>query len=321
MHRRTRPQIPSDFASRPRSTRDWRASGVSPGELRGELWTPLLRGAHGFLTTDPGDPMTRILAVTEVMPTQAVLGGWAALHWLGVNAMDGRTGPGGRSLQPVTVCIGPTGRIRPRLGLDVDRSTLLPLDIACHRGVLVTGPERSCLDLSRRFGIEEGLVAADAAVRAGLTTRERLAEALCRLTGMRGVPSARVVASLVDGRAESAPESRLRYVWVVEAGLPRPMVNPVLLDPSGNFVARTDLLDPEAGMVGEYDGAGHRELAQHTADNAREEDVEALNLSVVRVTALDLWPQRRRLVQRLRVAHRRGMSRDRSRDDWHVART
>jgi len=84
----------------------------------------------------------------------------------------------------------------------------------------------------------------------------------------------------------------------------------------GRFVARADLVDPEAGTVGEYDGSQHRELAQHTADNVREEDLEGLNLEVTRSTALDIWPHRRRLVTRLQVAHRRGTSRDRGRDAW-----
>jgi hypothetical protein len=168
----------------------------------------------------------------------------------------------------------------------------------------------------RFFGAEEGLVAADATVRAGLTTREQLAEALNRMAGLKGVPQARIAVPLVDGRAESGPESRLRYVWVVEAGLPVPLVNPIVVDQDGRFIARADLLDPEAATVGENDGEHHRDLQQHTADNVREEDLEGLNLEVTRSTALDLWPHRPRLVARLTVARQRGICRDRSRDAW-----
>jgi hypothetical protein len=209
--------------------------------------------------------------------------------------------------------------MRKRPGLDVDRSTLLRVDTTLHRGVRVTTPERSCLDVMRRLGAEEGLVAADATVRAGCTTQDQLATALTRLTGMPGVPRARLAVSLVDGAAESGPESRLRYVWVVEAGLPVPLVNPtVVLALDGTFVGRTDLLDPEAGTVAEYDGGHHRDLDQHTADNVREEDLEHLNLTVTRSTSLDLWPHRPRLVLRLRTAHRDGCRRDRSRDAWGI---
>ena len=263
-----------------------------------------------------GDTDVRVAAVRRLIPIEVPLGGWAALRWLGVDALDGRTGPAGATLLPITVCTGPVGRLRSRPGLVVDRSTILAIDLVEHAGVLVTSAERSCLDIMRFHGVEAGLVAADSTVRAGLTTRERLTAVLARMCGLKGVPQARLAVSLVDGRAESSTESRLRYVWVVEAGLPVPLVNPVVLDLDGRFVARTDLVDPEAGTVGEYDGSQHRELAQHTADNIREEDLEGLNLEVTRSTSLDLWPHRRRLVARLQAAHRRGTARDRAKDSW-----
>jgi hypothetical protein len=263
-----------------------------------------------------GDTRVRLEAACRLLPYDVALGGWAALAWLGVTALDGRTGPGGATMLPVTVCTGPLGRLRGCPGLAVDRSTLMAVDVVEHDGALVTTAERSCLDVMRFFGAEEGLVAADAAVRAGLTTGEHLAEALDRMAGLKSVPQARIAVPLVDGRAESGPESRLRYVWVVEAGLPVPLVNPIVVDQDGRFVARTDLLDPESATVGEYDGGHHRDLQQHTADNVREEALEGLNLEVTRSTALDLWPHRPRLVARLTAAHRRGLVRDRNRDAW-----
>jgi hypothetical protein len=317
-HPRPRPPLPAEILAHPRRTAAWQTTGVSRQELRGPLWTPVLRGVHAWLPAEVTDPTTRIEAAISLMPTGAALGGWAALRWLGVTALDGRTGAGGSRLVPVSVCIGPVGRMRKRAGLDVDRSTLLHVDTTVHSGVRVTTPERSCLDVMRRLGAEEGLVAADATVRAGCTTRDQLATALTRLVGMPGVPQARLAVPLVDGATESGPESRLRYVWVVEAGLPVPLVNPTVVTLDGMFVGRTDLLDPEAGTVAEYDGGHHRDLTQHTADNAREEDLEHLNLTVTRSTALDLWPHRPRLVLRLRTAHRDGCRRDRSRDAWGI---
>jgi len=79
-------------------------------------------------------------------------------------------------------------------------------------------------------------------------------------------------------------------------------------------VGEPDLLDVEAATVGEYDGSQHRELRQHTSDNVREEGFERLNLTVVRATALDLWPHRAQLLGRLRDGWQRGDRRDRSRD-------
>ena len=95
-------------------------------------------------------------------------------------------------------------------------------------------------------------------------------------------------------------------------------MNAVIADPDGVVLGRADLLDDEAAMVGEYDGGGHRELRRHTADNAREESFEDLNLTVARATAIDLWPRRRALVQRLARRHASGLARDRRRDRWQV---
>ena len=229
------------------------------------------------------DTRVRLDAARRLVPCDVPLGGWAALAWLGVTALDGRTGPGAATLLPITVCTGPVGRLRTRPGLAVDRSTLMAVDLVEHDGALVTTAERSCLDVMRFLGAEEGLVAADATVRAG--TR-RPGSALPRRwpgwSGLKGVPQARIAVPLVDGRAESGPESRLRYVWVVEAGLPVPLVNPIVVDRDGRFVARADLLDPEAAPSASTTAAHHRDLQQHTADNVREEDLEGLNLEVTR---------------------------------------
>jgi hypothetical protein len=198
----------------------------------------------------------------------------------------------------------------------VDRGVLRDEDLLEHDGLLVMRPAAACVSIARRYGVEEGLVAADAAVGAGLTCADELRGYVARRRGARGIPAARTVADLVDGCAASPPESRLRFVWVVEAGLPRPLVNPSVVAEDGVFVGKPDLLGLDAGLVAEYDGAQHRDLRQHTADNAREEGFERLNLVVVRATALDLWPRRPDLVRRLRWAHRQGTSRDRGRDRW-----
>ncbi len=314
------PDLSADFVAHPRTRAELRSAGLTWREIDGPLWSTLRPGVHLWLPGDRLDPMTRIEAAIAWMPEGAALGGWAALRWAGLEALDGRTGPAGHRDLPVPVCLGPVGRVRPSPGLDLDRSTILDVDLVECRGVLVTRPARSVLDVARRHGVEEGLVAADAALRAGMLTRADLDDAVSRLVRIKAVPAARLVVALADPGAESAPESRLRYVWVVEAGLPRPLVNPVVLDRQGVVLGRTDILDEAAAMAGEYDGEVHRMLDRHTADNVREEELEATNLLVTRATAIDLWPQRRRLVQRLTMRHAQGMARDRSRDAWLLRR-
>lgn len=310
------PAPPPDRSLRPLTTAAARTAGITKRELAGPAFVTLGRGVHAPSGVDPVDPLVRILAAVEVLPRDVVIGGWAALYLLGVRDVDGRTGPGGRALLPVLVHIGPVGRVRRRAGIDLDRSTLLAEDVTTVHGISVTTAARSCVEIMCRLGVEEGVVAGDATGRFEVGQPEEITAYVESHPGLRGIPLARVAAPLVDKRSKSGPESRMRVVWVLEAGLPLPLVNRRLVDEAGFVLGEPDLLDEEAGLVGEYDGAQHRTLAQHTADNAREEDFENSNLVVVRATAIDLWPRRPLLVRRFRAGHARGLARDRSRDRW-----
>jgi hypothetical protein len=262
--------------------------------------------------------MTRIRAVAAQLPPGVAIGGWGALHIHGVHDLDGTSGPGGRRQLPILVHPGGPNRVRPRSEIVVDRSALSAADLGAVDGILVTNPVRACFDIMRRDGIEEGLVAGDAAARMIALAPEEVRSYVGTHPRVPGVPRARACAALLDPRAASNPESRLRYVWLVEAGLPRPLVNAAVVDEWGHLLGMPDLLDDAAGFVVEYDGAYHRALRQHTSDNAREESFERVGLIVVRATAIDLWPRRAELVRRLRDGHARGLARDPRKDRWGI---
>ena len=101
-------------------------------------------------------------------------------------------------------------------------------------------------------------------------------------------------------------------------GLPAPEVNLPVFDQSGGLLGIPDLLWPEAALVLEYDGSGHRDRRQHRDDNVREELLEGSGLTVVRADSLDLSGHRVRLRERIQSGYRRGMARDRGRDTWTV---
>ena len=292
------------------------AEGFTRRDLAGPLWQSVHHGVHADAALDRGDADVRIAAVARLLPEGAAIGGWAGLRLLGAEGLDGRTGAGGRRLLPVTVCTGRSGVIRPREGIELDRTPLPEGDVVLADGVPVTRAVRSCEHLATHLRIATSTAYIDVAVRSGVAP---LALVRRRLTGMarrHGAPRARVVGSLVYGRSASIPESVLKVVWVLEAGLPHPLVNRLVTDAEGQVLGEPDLLDPESALVGEYDGATHRELAGHAWDNHREETFEDHGLVVVRATSLDLWPRRALLVDRLRAAYRRGLARDRSRDRW-----
>jgi hypothetical protein len=299
----------------PLTVTDAAVAEVSRYELTGPLWQSLTRGVHAWHDLRGTEPDVRIGVARLLLPDHGAVGGWAALRVLGVKVLEGDRGPH-LSPQDVLLCVGTRGGIRVRPGYALSRWALPQEDVLEHRGIPVTIAERSCVEIMCREGVEEGLVAADAACAAGITSVDRLASYVEAHPRRPGIGRARLATGLVDPRSASMPETRLRFVWVVQAGLARPLVNRVVTDPSGFVAGAADLLDIEAGLVGEYDGAHHRELRQHTADNVREEGFERLNLTVVRATSIDLWPRRAALVDRILDGRRRGLARDRTREAW-----
>lgn len=76
---------------------------------------------------------------------------------------------------------------------------------------------RTAVDLAREHGVEAGLVACDAALRAGVST-DALRAAYQPMSCYHGIITARRAVSLADPRAESAAESLARLL-VIELGI------------------------------------------------------------------------------------------------------
>lgn len=276
--------------------------GITDHELRGPLWRSPLHGHYCFGFEEATDPTRRIRDAMAAMPPDGALSGWAAAYVLGVTDLDGRRWSGG--LEPVLIALPYHRRIR-REGIDTVRAPLPATDVTEVKLVRITTPARTAFELLRRGTLEDAVVAADAMLRRKVVTLDELSEYVDARFGHKGVPQARAALALADGRAASGPESRLRFVWVVQARLPVPEVNRPVYDAAGAMMGIPDLLDEESGLVGEYDGGQHRELRHHTADNAREERLEAAGLTVVRATSIDLKSGRRALVARLLEGHQR----------------
>jgi hypothetical protein len=59
-------------------------------------------------------------------------------------------------------------------------------------------------------------------------------------------------------------------------------------DLRGRRVGKPDLLSDELGVIGEYDGADHRESSRHADDVGKEEAYRNLGLECFRVVGRDL---------------------------------
>ena len=253
----------------------------------------------------------RAHAASLLLPPGGTVGGWAAAWLHGACWLDGV----GR---PVPLVVPRPAQIRPRPGVVVQRGRLPPEDRTVARGIPVTSLGRTAFDLLRVPDLAEAVIGGDALLHAGLVTIAALRAQLTRRAGWPGVRRARHALHLCAAGAESPMETRLRLIWVRSARS-RPVVNPAVFDRSGVFLGRPDLLDPDAGVAGEFDGAGHRDPGQHAADNRREHRLERAGLIVIRFCVDDVLNHPNRVAAEISGAIQQGERRDRSDDRWQIS--
>ncbi len=150
------------------------------------------------------------------------------------------------------------------------------------------------MDLAPLLALPDLVAVGDVVMRTHGVTHAQLTRVLRRRLRYPGKVRARKAIPMLDPRAESPQESRLR-VHVVEDGLPCPEVNAIITDEYGGFIARGDLVYEQWRIVIEYDGADHDDPARRMADATRRTLLRELGWYVVEVVASDLrHPQRAR---------------------------
>ncbi len=254
----------------------------SLGRLRGPAYQRLARGvywrADGCATHGQW-----IEAFRSVLGPEAVLAGRSAAWVLGAQL----AGP----QDPVEIVLPASGLARSRPGLRVRCDALLPGETVASRfgatEVPVTSPARTAFDLARVRPPGPALAWVDAVLRATGIPAERVSRVAERHPGVRGVRQARMLIAVADGRAESPRESLLRWL-LVQARLPPPVPQYVILDAKGVFVARLDLAWPAMMVAAEYDGDHHRDRDRHSRDLRRHNRLRALGWQVVQVDAAQL---------------------------------
>ncbi len=324
------------LARTPRPRQDLRDRGVSRRAIAGAAYERSTRGYHrraaisssGISSSGSLGPPTsaqRILDATAVLPPGALLGGWAAAYVHGVDDLDGRDHLTLAPL-PVPILLPPGLRRRSTPALSYRQSARPPRSETVHE-LPVTTLWRTVFDLARWApDVTEAVVAVDAVLAARLLTRGTLERHISSAPSRRGIAQVRTAVTLARAGVRSPWESRLRMFATLEVGMVTLQPNRAVFDRSGRLLGIPDLLDTDAGLAIEYDGAswraershGHRDRRQHREDNIREERLERAGLVVVRVDKADLIQHRTELAGRLRAARAEGMDRDRGRDGWTV---
>lgn len=150
----------------------------------------------------------------------------------------------------------PSDGSNERRGAIVHRSTLIPPEhVTVHRGVPVTTPSRTLMDLAATIGDIRLRRAVAEAVRLQVCTDAALHTVLARLGG-RGRPGTRRMRRVLDGRDPTIPDltelEALARAVIVGAGLPEPEWQVDISDAQG-WIGRVDGLYRAERIVIELD--------------------------------------------------------------------
>lgn len=277
-------------------TRELLDGGYSQDELRrleraGRL-AHLRRGAWirpaeptERLTVEAGHRLLLQAVALQVLPGAVLSHGSAGvLHGLPVWPA---------ALQRVHLTRSRSSGAKRRSDVEVHGATLPSAHITTVDGLVVTTLARTVADLGRTLSFAHAVTAGDRAAAQGLDFGH-LDDVLRTMEQWPGVRQARRVADFIDGRSQSVGESVSRVV-LVEEGLPSPVLQYGIHDPTGRLVACTDFAWVNRRTVGEFDGRikygallkpGQRPEDVVFAEKRREDEVRDLGWQVVRWT----WP-------------------------------
>jgi hypothetical protein len=148
---------------------------------------------------------------------------------------------------------------------------------------LTTAP-RTAWDVAALEPLGTAVAALDAMVRSGSIGLAELSTMAREGAGQWGITKVRRAFGLVDPRAQSAPESKVRVALVVAGYSPVPQYEVF----GGAHPIHVDLGFPEARIAIEYEGDYHFEGDQIVRDDARYARLRAAGWTVIRLAAADL---------------------------------
>lgn len=245
-------------------------------QLRQRSYRRLIQGVYA----DPGldfDHRLKCAGVALVLPVGAAIGGHSAAAWHGA--------PFAGAHEPVTVLRPADVLWKGPRGTRVHRTDVTAADVDDRDGVPVTSALRTAWDVAALEPVGTAVAALDAMVRTGALEIADLAGAVVTGAGRWGLTKVRRAIGLVDPRAASAPESRVRVALVLAGLEPVPQFE---VWEGGVLLGRVDLAFPEERLVIEYEGAYHFDGIQILRDDVRLRHLVEAGWRVIRLSAADL---------------------------------
>jgi very-short-patch-repair endonuclease len=242
--------------------------------LRGPRFRKL--GADTYVRADvPDDPRLAVHAAAVRAGPDAVVTGWSACVWWDCDVLPWPP--------PPVELAAPDRRLRAAPGLTVCRARYRDGDVVLEDGVRVTSPLRTAYDLAAREDLDTAVVAADGLGHLGEFTAGDLTALVGDLGPRRGCRRIQGVAALMDPKAESPQETRVR-LRLLRARLPHPLTQYEVWD-GHREVARVDFAWPERKLALEYDGWDHTKDDRRGIDLDRLDDLRRLGWTVIVVTS------------------------------------
>jgi hypothetical protein len=247
---------------------------------------PYRRVLHNVYA-EPGlvhDHRLKALAAALLMPAEGAIGGRSAAAWFGA--------PFASAADPVLVVVPPGCPWNGPHGVRVHKTRLRTDEIWTDEdGVRLTTARRTAWDIATLEPTLTAVALIDGMLHDGRShdgglTEAALAQEFLGRRGQWGSRRAIALLPLVDGRAMSPPESKVRVVCRL-AGLP-PAVPQFEVFDGGVFLGQVDLAWPEAKLVVEYEGAYHFDEIQIRKDDHRYERLVAAGWRVIRLSSADL---------------------------------
>jgi hypothetical protein len=292
-------------------------TGPTRGQARSKAWRSTSHGFYVPSAANGPQPEQRILEQSMRLPAEGAVTGWAAARLHGGGFFDGLLRDG-RTQMPVPLCVGPAARVRADQHITVTRDRLDSDERVVRYGIPCVKALRAGFDCVRTApDLRDAVVAVDMLAAAEIASIARLCSYASARPKWRGVPQVRRALDLASEDSRSPNETRMRLVWLLDARLPRPRVNTPVYDLRGRLLGVVDLLDEDAGVVGEFDGADHRTASAQTKDVRREDRLRRHGLEVFRVTGQDLR-EPRVVAERMLTARSRARWEPSSRRRWTI---
>ena len=290
--------------------------GPTRSQAAGPHWRRTSQGHYVPIHVDSTVPEQRIVEAAVLLPGHGAVTGWASLRWQG-GGWFGGLAQGGGVERPINLALGGAD-IRNQPGFEVSAEGLPPHEIVVVDGMRVTTAVRSAFFAMRHADhLREAVAVLDLAAYPDLVSIDEMAVYAEAHPAWTGVPQVRDALELADENAWSPTEVSTRLIWVLDAGLPRPLCNRPVFDLLGNHIGTPDLLDPVAGMVVEYDGSVHLAGGRRVVDVRREEAFRRVGLEYLTVLG-DHLRDRDQTAARMKEVRRRALAGRPSQRRWTI---